>query len=288
MVNKLTQIISSLFAISLVGAGEVMAGHPVKEAVEAPYEANRGLLTTEGPTGLFINPTSATLPKGAFTAQYCFSLTNFEFKNPIGHQIMAAYGVTDWLEIGAIGDFTQDLDLWAIGPLVRLRLLKHEGFIPQFSIGGYGTFGDRAMTRGSVFAALTERFEVNAGPIKSVAFDAGVRQTWTNPARGFVGGGGLGGGGFGGGGLGGGGLGGGGRGGGGRADSFRGYFGLEVQLPARFYVIGEIATQSSVDRVAPWAAGIQWRAGGVNISTAAVESGDGGKLDFFFGVGTQF
>jgi len=43
-----------------------------KEVVApAPYEAGRGLITLEGPSGMFINPTSATLPKGAYTAQYC-------------------------------------------------------------------------------------------------------------------------------------------------------------------------------------------------------------------------
>ena len=259
---KPTSFINSLFAVSLISAGGVIAGETVKvsgkasPAVEAPYEANRGLLTIEGPTGLFINPTSATLPKGAFTAQYCFLLPDFDFKDVIVHGAMVAYGVTDWLEVGALGLYVQDADLWNVGPMIRLRLLKHEGFIPQFSIGGYGRFGDRAITSGSAFAALTERFEVKAGPIQSVAFDAGVRETWTDLGS--------------------------------NKDSFRGYFGLEVQLPARIYAIGEVATKSSVDNVVPWAAGFQWRAGGINISTAAVELGDGGKLGFFFGIGTQF
>jgi len=257
---KPTSFINSLFAISLISAGGVVAGETVKVSgkggptVEAPYEANRGLLTIEGPTGLFINPTSATLPKGAFTAQYCFFLPDFDFKDVIAHGALLGYGVTDWLEVGAIGLYLQDADLWAVGPMVRLRLLKHEGCIPQFSIGAYGKFGDRALTDGSAYAALTERFEVKAGPIKSVAFDAGVREQFSDTKR----------------------------------DNFRGYFGLEVQFPARFYAIGEIATKSSVDNVVPWAAGFQWRAGGINVSTAAVETGDGGKLGFFFGIGTQF
>src|SRR5687768_12635254 len=39
--------------------------------VEPAYEAGRGLLTLQGPSGMFINPTSATLPQGKFTLQYC-------------------------------------------------------------------------------------------------------------------------------------------------------------------------------------------------------------------------
>ena len=93
---------------------------------------------------------------------------------------------------------------------------------------------------------------MNLGPIVSVALDAGMRQTWTNTN-----------------------------------DSIRGYFGLEVQLPARIYVIGELATNSSVDQIIPWAAGLQWRAGGVNVSAAALEPGDGDDVGFFFGIGTQ-
>jgi hypothetical protein len=253
-----------LAAASCIASG-VMAGEPVQlsskavsptvEAVD--YEANRGLLTLQGPSGMFINPTSATLPAGAFTAQYCFFLPDFDFDDTIGHGALLAYGVTDWLELGALANFLQDAPGggtdFAAGPMARVRLLKHDGWIPQFSVGGYGKIGAETFEQASAFAALTERFEVQAGPVESVAFHAGARETWTEDN-----------------------------------DSFRGYFGLEIQLPARVYLVGEIATESSVDEVIPWAAGFQWRAGGINISSSVIEQGDGGDVGFFFGIGTQF
>jgi hypothetical protein len=262
---------SLLMMVFAIGAAGVMADETSKQAVApappapAPYEANRGLLTLEGPTGLFINPTSATLPKGAYTAQYCFFLPDSDFKGTIGHGFLISYGITDWLEFGGIGNIVQDAPgtLGAGGPHVRLRLLKHKGLIPQFSIGSYGKIGDDALEQASIYAVFTERFELNFGPLVSVALDAGMRQTWArevsalklnvlNDTN----------------------------------DSIRGYFGLEVQFPARIYAIGEVATESSFDEVIPWAAGLQWRAGGVNVSAAAVQPGSR-DVGFFFGIGTQ-
>ena len=149
------------------------------------------------------------------------------------------------------------------GPSGRLRLLKRTDLIrltsdcevsvnSQASFGAYGKIGSYDLEQASIFSVFTERFELNLGPIISVALDAGMRQTWTN-----------------------------------RNDSIRGYFGLEVQLPYRIYIIGELATNSSVDEQVPWAAGLQWRAGGVNVSAGALEPGDGDDVGFFFGIGTQ-
>jgi len=258
--------LKTLLAVALSTATGLMAGEPMTlnsksgkacescNAAPAAYEANRGLLTLEGPSGMFINPTSATLPKGAFTAQYCFFLPDFNFDGTIGHGGMASYGVTDWLEVGALLGFLTDTPdtQFSAGPMVRARLLKHDGLIPQLSVGSYGYLGDNESA--STFLALTERFELGGGcPLKSIAFHAGARQTWTE-----------------------------------NNDSFRGYFGAELELPGRVYLVGELATKSSVDAVVPWAAGVQWRAGGINISTAVVENGNGGDVGFFFGIGTVF
>ena len=271
---KPTAVVKSLLAISLISAMKIMAGETMtvsgetaaaETAAPEPYEANRGLLTLEGPTGLFINPTSATLPKGAFTAQYCFFLPDHDFKGTIGHGFLLSYGVTDWLELGGVGNIVQDAPgtPGAGGPFGRLRFLKRTDLIrltsdcevsvnSQASFGGYGKIGSYDLEQASIFLVFTERFELNLGPIISVALDAGMRQTWTN-----------------------------------RNDSIRGYFGLEVQLPYRIYIIGELATNSSVDEQVPWAAGLQWRAGGVNVSAGALEPGDGDDVGFFFGIGTQ-
>ena len=167
---KPISVVKSLLVTSLLSAAGVMAGETSNQAAApappppAPYEANRGLLTIEGPTGLFINPTSATLPKGAFTAQYCFLLPDTDFEGTIVHGFLISYGVTDWLEFGGIGNIFQDAPgtIGAGGPMIRLRLLKHKGLIPQFSIGSYGKMVRMFVEQASIFAVFTERFEVNA------------------------------------------------------------------------------------------------------------------------------
>src|SRR5688572_23844625 len=70
---------------------------------EEPYRASRGLITLEGPSGMFINPTSATLPQGKFTIQYCLFFPNRD-TDIVGHGTLISYGVTDWLEVGAVGN----------------------------------------------------------------------------------------------------------------------------------------------------------------------------------------
>ncbi len=249
-------------------AGEIVTSSKGSAAVTPPveeeYEANRGLLTLQGPTGMFINPTSATLPQGAFTVQACLLLPDFDFGGNTPYGGLVAYGVTDWLEVGGNVLFV-DLDnadtLFSAGPLVRVRLLKRDGWIPQLSVGGYGKIGDDPIESANAFVALTQRLEVDAGPLESIAVHAGVRETWNHEEFG--------------------------------GDTFRGYFGVEFQLPYRLYLVGEIATEADNDTATPWAAGIQWRAGGINISAAVVNSietetlGDE-EVGFFFGIGTQF
>ena len=63
-----------------------------------------GNITVEGPTGLFLNPTSGTLSKGELILQYCAAiLEDVENNNFIGHNAILSYGITDWLELGGFG-----------------------------------------------------------------------------------------------------------------------------------------------------------------------------------------
>jgi hypothetical protein len=187
----------------------------------------------------------------------------------MAHGAMVAYGVTDWLELGA-HFITFDLapagsrDPLSAGPIVRVRLVKDEGWVPQVSVGGYFHFGD--LENYNLFLALYKRFEIQKdGFLRSVGLHAGIRETWI--CKGLLGGRDA-------------------------SDTPVGYFGLEFQLPARFYVVGEVSTK---DRDAggnntPYAFGLQWRAGGVNISAAFLNTGAAALTEpsFFFGIGSQF
>lgn len=255
-----------LLAFCFAGGSALLAGEPVtvsgKEitttTADVPYEANRGLVTLRGPSGMFINPTSATLPANTFTIQYCFLAPDFDFNGSLAHGTLLSYGVTDWLEVGALTIFLTDSPLtggtdFAAGPMGRVRLLKHDGWIPQVSIGGYGKFGDETVRESAAFLALTERFEIGNGVFKSVAFNAGALERWTKPQ-----------------------------------DDFRGYVGVELQLPYRLYLIGEVNTNKVDGETSlPWAAGVQWRAGGINVSLSALGAG-AGKTGLWFGIGTAF
>jgi hypothetical protein len=232
---------------------------------DAPYEAGRGLLTIQRPSGVVINPTSATLPEHAFTAQYCFFLPNNDSKPWMTHGAMIAYGVTDWLEVaGLFAARTEEVvdDYLSGGVLVRARILKDEGFVPQFSVGYYSFHGD--IENYNAFAAIYKRCPIGdeSGFVKSVGFHAGIRETWIEDGPAVD-----------------------------KSDRPVGYVAVEIQLPARFYLVGEVSTDDKDlgDRT-PYGFGVQWRAGGINITTAFTEVGANGITEpsFFFGIGTQY
>lgn len=250
---------------TLVRAGQEIddkAGKEMTTAAEPQYEGGRGLLTLQGPSGMFINPTSGTLPQGKFTLQYC----NFYPENHtdvVAHGWMASYGVTDWLEVGALANVINvpvDTDLGAGGPLVRIRILRDREWWPQLSVGFYGKYGTNALQQSTVFLAAYKRIPIDEnGFFKSLGFHAGVRGTWFHDD--FV-----------------------------KDDSVNVYGGAELQLPYRLYLVGEVGTKGNTpagrDPNTPYAFGAQWRLGAVNITFAGVQTGTTDKISLYYGVGT--
>ena len=227
------------------------------------YEAGRGLITLEGPSGMFINPTSATLPAGYSTVQYCMFLPN-QNNDVTGNGFYGAYGITDFLEVGAIGKYIDTggpSNPGGAGPFARLRLMKHDGLIPQLSIGGYAQFGDDPLTNYGMFAAAYWRIPLNEdGFFRSLGVHTGIRENWYETGPG---------------------------------DSFHAYGGLELQLPLRLYAIGEVSTRDDdIDtEETPYAFGLQWRLYGINVSLAGIQNGvqpDGPALYWGIGTGFQF
>src|SRR4051812_23810513 len=117
--------------------------------VEIPVaRASRGNVTLEGPSGMFLNPTSATLPQGTFASGYCAVLTNQDTVI-LGHSMFMSYGVRDWLELGVVANmfnFTEsglelpEGDYGTGGPMARVRLLRDIRWWPEVSVGGYAKF----------------------------------------------------------------------------------------------------------------------------------------------------
>ena len=153
MVNQSRLVLtgmSLLIAAGSLAAQDIAAG-------EADYIGGRGLITLDGVSGMFLNPTSGTLPEGALTTQYCVSILRQNDDEEIQHTAMVSYGVTDWLEVGAFGRIS-DLDnadhyVGGGGPLVRVRLLRDEGWLPELSLGAFSRNGYETLEKHTLFAA---------------------------------------------------------------------------------------------------------------------------------------
>jgi hypothetical protein len=237
---------------------------PVTPAGEEHYYGGRGLITLEGPTGMFINPTSGTLPRGKFTLQYCVYFPRAD-TNVVGHGWLLGIGVTDWLEIGAFANYARinapvETGDFAGGPQVRVRLLRDKEWWPELCVGTYERFGDPALNKVGLYTAASKRFIINPdGFFRSFAVHAGFRQLWlpsNAPGQ----------------------------------DSSVGYTGAELEFPYRIYAIVEVSTKDQQRPNAfktPYAFGLQCRLPGVALSIAGLQEG-ADNLGFWFGVGTTF
>jgi hypothetical protein len=265
--------LGSAATIALAGALSVSASFAGSEAtydakdypiVETPVmaRASRGLVTAEGPSGMFLNPTSATLPQGTFDAGYCFVLTN-QATDEIGHHMFFSYGVRDWLELGVVADLisfnTTGAELpegsyGTAGPMARVRLVRDREWWPEVSLGAYSKFGTDNFDSSNVFVALSKTVPIDEkGFLKTVTFQGGFRESWLEaPDR----------------------------------NTNRFYGGVEVQLPHNFYLVGEVTQFARrKDEFTPWAAGIQWRGSRFGVTAAMVQSGDDDPPSIYLGIG---
>lgn len=257
----------------LLTAGTARAGEPViQEKTVAPpeeehYQASRGLITLQGPSGMFNNPTSATLPQGKFTMQYCLFFPNRD-TDVVGHGTLIAVGVTDWLELGFVGNLIDvnagvTKEFVVGGPMARVRLLRDQEWWPEISVGGYVKWGTNVLNSSTAFIAASKRVPIDPdGFFKSVVIQTGFRHTWFDQPQGRF------------------------R----TEDSRRAYGGLELELPYRFYVIGEWTQKDNdIDRRTPISYGLQCRLPGVALTCALLQ--DGGqheRIGIYSGIGISF
>lgn len=251
------------------------------------YVGGRGLITTQGMSGMFLNPTSGTLPQGALTVQWCTLLQDSVLAadgsdiptNAWGNGVMVAYGITDWLEAGAFilnvvlddspfKGFSDTETLTVYGPFARVRLLKDEAdsWIPEVSVGGIYLDGDSTsdlFARAELFAAASKYFEIDEeGLVKGARVHGGVRVIWKperiDPAS--------------------------------DANGVVPYIGAELGLPYNLWGVAEVALQDDIQGPrTPYAMGVQWRPNEVvGISVAGVQPGDAGRISLYIGVGLNF
>jgi len=277
---SLSKLFVATMLVGVLGAASGFAGpEPITESKDANLEPvvevpiareSRGLITLEGPSGMFINPTSATLPQNEFILNYCVLFFDTD-TDVVGHGILLSYGVRDWLEIGFVGNLLDvnspgppsREDTFVVGgPMARIRLLRDREWWPELSVGGYvkwgspGGGGGPALNSANAFVAISKTIPIDEkGFLKTVTFQGGFREAWLDePAP--------------------------------VSNVNRVYGGLEVQLPWRLFLIGEVTQRNDkVDlREIPYAAGIQWRGRYFGCSLAALQNGGESRPGIYFGV----
>lgn len=278
------KLLVATMLVGALGAATGFAGpEPIPESKDVNLESSaspvvdvptaresRGLIALQGPSGMFINPTSATLPQGTFILNYCvFFPTLPEGVDGVVHGILLSYGVRDWLELGFVGSLL-DVSLDGPpgrentfvlgGPMARIRLLRDrvDKWWPEVSIGAYVKFGTpKNLANGeNAFIAVSKTVPIDEkGFLKTITFQGGFREAWLDEAAPV-------------------------------SNINRAYGGIEVQLPYHFYAIGEITERDDrVDSHVPWAAGLQWRGKWFGCTMAALQHGGGEHAGFYFGVG---
>lgn len=250
--------IGSRVASTIVGLVLAISVAMIQGVAEEGYEGGRGLITLEGMSGLFINPTSATIPEQASTVQYCVFFPNNR-TDVVGHGALAAYGWTDDLEVGAIAnyiDVDRGGDLSAGGPFARWRMTKDDGRMPQSSLGVYSRFGDDALDRVGVFVAAYRRIPITEdGFVRSLGLHLGARNVWLDEDQA-------------------------------ETTTEAGYTGVEIQFPLRVYGVAEVSTKDDdVNLHVPYAYGLQWRARGIAMSVAGIQNGNLNDPSFYYGIG---
>lgn len=230
------------------------------------YKGARGLVTLEGITGMYLNPTSGTLAAGRLTTQYCVAMLKQDSaqgtRTENQHTAMATYGVTDWLELGLLGRVS-DLDnqnqtIAAGGPLGRVRLFKDEGIWPELSIGGMLREGNERLEKRTVFVAGSKKKDLANDIVHSLRLHAGFRQFWQSSTVNV-----------------------------GDASIF--YVGGEVEFSKNVFLVGEMSTKDDVFKHVPFSAGFQVRgADGKAFDVAVVQSGNDDEISLFIGVGIDF
>lgn len=230
------------------------------------YLGGRGLITNQGPTGMFLNPTSGTMPKGQFTAQFFATSVQFapSTDQNAWYNAMGSYGITDWLELGAILQLLRldnngsRLSIMSGGPFARIRVLKDEGFWPELSFAGILLPGNDLLQKGTLLVAAYKRLVINEDFfIPAVRFHVGGRQFWQespNPTPDSV-----------------------------------AWLGGEVELPKDIYLVSEVQTKATGNINTPWSVGFQLRHGyGYGLSLSLLQFGFSNALTAYVGIGINF
>lgn len=225
-------------------------------------ERGNSLITVEGPRGLFLNPTSGTLEAGELFVSACAANQPVGDQHLVSYGQIVSYGVTDWLEVSALGlELSVDPDQWdgLGGPHIRARIVENDELIPEFSVGGYLYEGTTPLAYQALYAALYQGVTLDgASPLKSIGFHAGLKSLWQDSD--FA-----------------------------EANGTVGYFGIEFALPRGIFLVGEVSTKDDIYAHTPFSFGLQVRRpDGFGFSLSAIQAGNQSGIGALVGVGINY
>lgn len=265
LINCLCAHMKNMIPLILILAGCLSVAQYSQGQTDSVDSVGHGNITAQGPTGMFINPTSGTLKKNELLVQYCAAtLESKNNDNIIEHNAIASYGITDWFELGVFGQAMDrdkagsDNTLSGAGPFARLRMLREEYRRPELSIGGISLNGDAdpEITKHTIFVAASKRsgLKERGFPV-DLRFHTGIRTFWKDN---------------------------------GDNDEIV-YFGGEIELPKHLYVVSEVSTEADSDLHIPFSIGLQVRhPDGVGLSLATFQPGNQSEMVVFIGIGINY
>ncbi len=247
--------LSLLVGLSLVATSRnLMADSDVES-----YSSNVGLVTVEGPTGMFLNPTSGTPDAGTLKVQVCGTTLPRGDQNIGGYQLMASYALTDWFELGAQwfdASPNGDTHFDVVGPQARMRIHQESDILPEVSVGGFLKEGDSQVAQRTTYVAASKFLDLDQdGLLKRIGLHAGFKYVWLdsdfNEANGAI-----------------------------------GYTGAELALPKNLFLVGEVSLKDDLYDNTPYSYGLQLRdPSGFGFSLAGVQTGFESRPGIYIGVG---
>lgn len=215
-----------------------------------------GLITTLGPTGLFQNPTSGIVPKGAFTFESCLGFKESAGEHFTAHGTLVTYGVTDWLELSGYLLYAYDIgpdNLHTTNLNARARLVRETGVLPEVSLGGMVGFGDDPLTSDNLFLAASKGFSLSSGSaFRTARLHGGVRQSWPEAGE----------------------------------EVTIGFVGLEIEALPNVFLVGEVNTKDNIET--PWSLGMQYKSNAFGLSASVLQAGNETDPTYFVGIGVSY
>jgi hypothetical protein len=249
------RVLPALFAILVV----------LYLAIALPVCAFPGLITKEGPTGMFLNPLAEVSPPKTINAQTCW--LRQELPAGVAHWniFMLAHTLPTATELGLLGNLNSPEGgsvEGAVGGFLRQLVVPEAQWLsitPALAVGATAFHTDISTegfnTRATAFAALSKTLTPPEFRVPVRAHLGGRFVNFADPTD---------------------------------SSDVTGYIGLEVGVLRNLRLIGEVNTQTKVDTTTPFAVGLQFSLAKLGISVAAINTGRADTPGLFFGIGFPF